>query len=132
MNYIWLIFFTCLIVGIFPVIIGFSKFSDPSKSKYFFFSGGLLFFMPMVIALMLITFGQIKLTFSMPGYEYIPLAVIIFEVILFAVFFFVCLGITDDRVARNATLVFSIFFCIQLIVLLYLFTMMLARMEPVQ
>ncbi|MBN1892512.1 MAG: leucine-rich repeat domain-containing protein [Clostridiales bacterium] len=130
MNNLWMFFVACLIGGFISAIVGFSKFRDPFKSRNWFFIGGLAFLLPVVIALILITIDQIKVSISLPGYGHIPFGWIIFEIIVIGALIFACFGNAEDRVARNTTLGCSVFLFIQLLVLIFLFTMIFVFMEP--
>lgn len=128
-EFLWLFFVLCLSGGFFAVLAGFSKFSDPFKSKNWFFIGGVSFLIPMVITLIMITAYQSKLPSSPLEYDSnISYGFIFFEIILIAVLLFGRFGVAEDRVARNTSLVCVIIPFIQLLILLFFFTMMLAFM----
>jgi hypothetical protein len=128
--YLWYFFVACLIGGFFSVLVGLIQFGDEYKSRNWFFIGALLFLVPIVIALILFTIDQIKVSSSYPGAQHIPYGWIFFELIVIAVLLISCFGSAEDRAARNKTLGCSVFLFIQLLFLLFFFTMMFAMMEP--
>ncbi len=118
MEYFYRFFVACLFVGIVFLIGGFIFFGNLSRSKNAFFVSGLSLLMPPLISLALFTVDCFQ-RLNTSGDGRIPFELIIFEGLLTVVFLATRFGKSSDRVVRNTLLGFSIFFVLQLLVLLF-------------
>lgn len=120
---LWYIYFAGLIAGSIFSIVGFIKFRDSFKSKNWFFAGALSFITPPVLTLIFYIVDRVSSSSEFYVYQ-LPSGFIFYGLIVIAALLLVRFvgGRAEDRTVRNATLGCSGFLFIQLLVLLYFFT----------